>query len=117
MNSRLRLKKGTIFLFQNSFNILQYVLNSTSHILTYKITFFVTKDCREEEIKKNSIIGPIKHGLVSVPVPVAANIVQLSAGSQEQWSVFSSSSSKIVDLGSGHLENHALVSILVPAGF
>jgi hypothetical protein len=117
LDSRPRLKKGTIFLFQNSFNILQYVLNSTSHILTYKITFFVTKDCREEEIKKNSIIGPIKHGLVSVPVPVAANIVQLSAGSQEQWSVFSSSSSKIVDLGSGHLENHALVSILVPAGF
>jgi len=91
------------------------VLNSTSHILTYKITFFVTKDCREEEIKKNSIIGPIKHGLVSVPVP--AKIVQLSAGSQEHRSVFSSSSSKIVDLGSGHLENHALVSILVPAGF
>jgi hypothetical protein len=33
------------------------------------------------------------------------------------WSVFSSSSSKIVDLSSGHPENHALVSILVPAGF
>jgi len=108
LNSRLRLKKGTIFPFQNSFNILQYVLNSTSCILTYKITFFFTKDCREQEIFKNSIIGPIKHGLISVPVPVPARL----------WSsVFSSSSSKIVDLGSGHPENHALVSILVPAGF
>jgi hypothetical protein len=84
------------------------VLNSTSRILTYKITFFFAKDCREQEIKKNSTIGPIKHGLISVPVPVPARL----------WSsVFSSSSSKIVDLSSGHPENHALVSILVPAGF
>jgi hypothetical protein len=114
LNSRLRLKKATIFPFQNSFNILQYVLNSTSRILTQN-HFLCQKIAENKRLKKDSIIGPIKHGLVSVPVP--AKIVQLSSGSQEPWSVFSSSSSKIVDLGSGHPENHALVSILVPAGF